>query len=92
MSTLSTLCRPAKEKGHRVRVMDVLSAVEHIFNETAMHAKATASNRLASKRSKSWSKSDGKGKNKCKSKGNPKGKPKEKPTGRRKPKGKPKGK
>ena len=27
--------------------MGVLSAVEHIFNETAMHGKALASNRLA---------------------------------------------
>ena len=27
--------------------MGVLSAVEHIFNETAMHAKAQASNRMA---------------------------------------------
>ena len=37
----------AKEKDHRVRVMGVLSAVEHIFNETATHANAQASNRLA---------------------------------------------
>ena len=43
----STLSRLAKEKGHRVRVMGVLSAVELIFNETAMHARAKASNRLA---------------------------------------------
>ena len=35
------------EKGHRVRVMGVLSAVEHVFNETAMHARAQASNRRA---------------------------------------------
>ena len=34
------------KKGHCVRVMGVLSAVEHIFNETAMHA-TQASNRLA---------------------------------------------
>ena len=40
------LSRLAKEKGHRVRVMGVLTAVEHIFNETAMHARAQASNRL----------------------------------------------
>ena len=38
--------RLAKEKGHRVRVMGVLSAVAHIFNETTMHAKAQASNRM----------------------------------------------
>ena len=43
----STLSRLAKEKGHRVRAMGVLSAVEHIFNETAMHAKAQTSNRMA---------------------------------------------
>ena len=43
----STLSRLAKEKGHRFRVMGVLSAVGHIFNETAMHARAQASNRLA---------------------------------------------
>ena len=36
-----------KGKGHRVRVMGVFSAVEHIFNEIAMHAKAQASNRMA---------------------------------------------
>ena len=36
-----------KGKGHRVRVMGVFSAVEHIFNETAMHARAQASSRLA---------------------------------------------
>ena len=40
----STLSRQAKEKGHRVRVMDVLSVVEHIFNETAMQARTPASN------------------------------------------------
>ena len=28
-------------KGHRVREMGVLSAVEHMFSETAMHAKST---------------------------------------------------
>ena len=31
--------------------MGVLSAVEHIFNETAMHARGQASNRLAMARS-----------------------------------------
>ena len=44
---VNSLSRLAKEKGHRVRVMGVLSAVEHIFNETAMHALAQASNRMA---------------------------------------------
>ena len=43
----SILSRLAKEKGNRVRVMGVLSAVEHNFNETAMHARTQASNRLA---------------------------------------------
>ena len=43
----STLSLPPKEKDHRVRAMGVVSAVEHIFNETAMHAKAQASNRMA---------------------------------------------
>ena len=42
-----SLSRLAEEKGHRVRVMGVLSAVVHIFNETSMHARAQASNRLA---------------------------------------------
>ena len=74
----SILCRLAKEKGHRVRVMGVLSAVEHIFNETAMHTKAMGSNRVAKANiaSHAWSKSEpslsGKGKskeNKGKSKG-----------------------
>ena len=57
-----TLSRLPKEKDHRVRAMCVVSVVEHIFNETVMHAKAQASNR------KSWSKSEpsfsGKGKSK----------------------------
>ena len=43
----SILSRLAREKGHRVRVMGGSSAVEHIFNETAMHARTQASNRLA---------------------------------------------
>ena len=43
----SILSRLAKEKGHRVRVMGVFSAMEHFFNETAMHARTQASNRLA---------------------------------------------
>ena len=43
----STLSRLAKEKGHRVRAVGVLSAVVRIFNEIAMHAKAQASNRMA---------------------------------------------
>ena len=37
--------------------MGVLSAVEHIFGEIAMHAKAQAVNRIAKANSKSWSKS-----------------------------------
>ena len=43
----SALSRLPKENGHRVRAMGASSAVEHIFNETAMHARAQASNRLA---------------------------------------------
>ena len=43
----STLSRQAKEKGHRVRVIGEQCAVEHIFNETAMHARTLASKRLA---------------------------------------------
>ena len=45
-STLSLSLLP-KEKDNRVRAMGVSSAVEHIFNETAMHAKAQTSNRMA---------------------------------------------
>ena len=44
-STLSLVWQG--EKGHQVRAMGVLSAVVHIFNEIAMHAKAQASNRMA---------------------------------------------
>ena len=50
--------------------MGVPSAVEHIVNETTVHARTQASNRMA------WSKSEGKGKikeNKRKSKGKSKG-------------------
>ena len=42
-----TFSRRAKEKGHRVRAMGVLRAMQHIFNETAMHARTLASKRLA---------------------------------------------
>ena len=34
-------------RGHSDPMDGVFSAVEHIFNETAMHAKAQASNRMA---------------------------------------------
>ena len=67
----STPSRRLKEKGHRVRVMGVLSAGVRICNEIAMHAKAQASNRMAKA-----SKFSGKGKskeNKEKSKGKSKG-------------------
>ena len=47
VDAVNSLSRLAKEKGNRVRVMGVLSAVEHNFNETAMHARAQGSNRLA---------------------------------------------
>ena len=43
----SIVCHPVEEKGHRVHEMVVSSASEYIFNETAMHAKETASNRPA---------------------------------------------
>ena len=46
-STL-TLSRQSKEKGHQVRAIGILiSAVEQIFNDTAMQARTPASNRLA---------------------------------------------
>ena len=44
---LSILCHPVKETGHRVHEIVVSSAVEHTFNVTEMHAKATASSCLA---------------------------------------------
>ena len=44
---LSTLSRLARDKDHRARAMGVSSAVEQIFNETAVHEKAQASNRMA---------------------------------------------
>ena len=43
----STLSRQPDEKGHQVRAMGVLSAVEPVFNETAMQARTQAINRLA---------------------------------------------
>ena len=49
--------RLAKEKRHRLCVMGVFGAVEHIFNETAMHTRTPATNRCGKgKQSKSWSK------------------------------------
>ena len=47
VDAVNSLSRQSMEKGHQVRAMGVLSAVEHIFNETAMQAKAQASNRMA---------------------------------------------
>ena len=47
VDAINSLSRLPKEKDHRVRAMCVVSVVEHIFNETVMHAKAQASNRLA---------------------------------------------
>ena len=35
----SSLCHPLKEKGHRVHDKIVSSAVQQIFNETAMNAR-----------------------------------------------------
>ena len=43
----SILSRQAKDKGHQVRSMGVVCAMDHIFNETAMLARTPASNRLA---------------------------------------------
>ena len=43
----STLSRQSKEKGHPFPVWCVLSAMEHIFNETAMQARTQASKRQA---------------------------------------------
>ena len=61
----STLFHPAQDKGHRLHEMLVSSAVEHIFNENAMHAKDNGKQSSGKgKQSKSWSMSDGKGKNK----------------------------
>ena len=40
-------CHPVKEKGHRVHETVASRAVERIFNVTAMHAEAMASNHLA---------------------------------------------
>ena len=42
----SILSRLAKRKGRGARVMGASSAVEHIFNETAMHARTQTINRL----------------------------------------------
>ena len=69
MDVDAVISRLAEEKGHQVRVIGVLSAVAHIFNETAMHAKAQATNRTAkanraSHRSKSEPSHSGKGKSK----------------------------
>ena len=47
VGAVNSLSRLVKEKGHRVRVMGVLSAVGHIVNETAMHAKKLTRNRQA---------------------------------------------
>ena len=47
VGAVNSLSSAKKEKDHQVRAMGVLSAGEHIFNETAMHAKAQASNRMA---------------------------------------------
>ena len=56
---------PAQDRGHRLHEMLVSSAVEHIFNENAMHAKDNGKQSSGKgKQSKSWSMSDGKGKNK----------------------------
>ena len=47
VGAVNSLSSGKGKKCHRVRAMGVLSAGEHIFNETAMHARTQASNRLA---------------------------------------------
>ena len=47
MLTRSIPSHLARNEGHRVHGMVVLSTVEHIFHGTAMHPKATAGNHLA---------------------------------------------
>ena len=47
VGAVSSLSRRAKENGHQIRAMGVLSAVRHIFNETAMLAGTRASKRMA---------------------------------------------
>ena len=47
MLTRSIPSRLARNEGHRVHGMVGLITVEHIFHETAKHAKATAGNHLA---------------------------------------------
>ena len=47
VDAVNSLSRLAREKGHQVRAMGVLSAVVRIFNETAMHARTQGSNRMA---------------------------------------------
>ena len=68
----STLSRLAEEKGHRIRVMGVSSAVEHIFNETAMHARAHKQSSGKGKQSNSWSNGEPSFSGKSKSKENKK--------------------
>ena len=77
MLTRSIHFCPAKEKGHRVHEIEVSSAAVLIFNETTLHAMATAGNRLAEgEQSKTWFRNEGerntreyKGKSEGKSKG-----------------------
>ena len=47
MLGLSALSRRAKESGHQIRAMGVLSAARHIINETAIRPRTLASKRLA---------------------------------------------
>ena len=75
----SNLSRQLKDKGHQVRTMGVLSAMEHIFNETATQNAGKQASGTGTQ-GKSWSKSEisitGKGKgeeNNGKSKGKSKG-------------------
>ena len=47
VGAVNSLSSGKGEKGHQFRAMGVLSAEEHIFNETAMQARTPVSNRLA---------------------------------------------
>ena len=47
VGSVNSLSRQSKGKGHPYRVLGVLSAMEHVFNETAMQARTRASKRLA---------------------------------------------
>ena len=47
VDAVNSLSRQSKEKGHQVRAMRVLSAGEHMFNETAMQARILKASRAS---------------------------------------------